>query len=74
MEIHVSIALANSTILNLRKLMVGLRAGSAVQAQEVELMISRAITDLAGLVDYATMLETQLRGLNEEDRGVQSLG
>jgi len=74
MELHVSVALANSTVLNLRKLLVGLRSGSTVQAQEVELMISRAITDLAGLVDYAMMLETQLRGLDEKDRGVQSLG
>ena len=74
MEIPASVALANSTILNLRKLLVGLRAGTPTQAQDLEIMLSRAITDLAGLLDHVAMLETQLRGLDEKDRGIQSLG
>ncbi len=41
---------------------------------ELELMISRCITDFAGLLDYVEFLETQLRGLDEKDRGVQSVG
>lgn len=67
MEVPVSIALANSTILNLRKVLVNLRAGATIQTQDLEIMLSRAITDLAGLLDYITMLETQLRGLDEKD-------
>lgn len=73
-EVNPSVALASSTLLNLRKLLVNLRIGKGVPPMEVEVMLSRAVTDLAGLLDYAEFLETKLRGLNEEDRGIQSVG
>lgn len=73
-DVHTSVTLASSTVLNLRKLLVSLRSGQDVKTMELEVMLCRSITDLAGLLDYTSILETQLRGLNEEDRGVESLG
>ncbi len=73
-EVHTSIALASSTLLNLRRLLVNMRSGQEVKTMELEVMLCRAVTDLAGLMDYVSVLETQLRGLDEKDRGVQSLG
>ena len=68
-EVHTSVALASSTLLNLRKLLVGMRSGQEVKTMELEVMLCRSITDLAGLMDYVVLLEAQLRGLDEKDRG-----
>ncbi len=73
-EAHESVALANATILNLRKLLMKLRTAQTVQPVELEMLLYRAVIDLAGVIDYAIVLETQLRGLDEKDRGIQSLG
>ena len=68
-EVHVAVSLANSTILNLRKILIGLRSGQEVKTAEIEIVMSRSITDLASLLDYTALLETQLRGL--DNRGDQ---
>lgn len=73
-EVNPSVALANSTLLNLRKMLVNMRTGKGVSSMELELMVSRSITDLAGLLDYVDLLETQRRGPDEKDRGVQPMG
>ncbi len=73
-EVNASVLLGNSTILGIRKLLMNLRLGKSAQSSDIEVILSRAITDIAGLLDYVDMLETQLRGLDEKDRGVQSLG
>ena len=73
-EVHESVALANATILSLRKLLIKLRTAQTVQPVEFEMLLYRSVIDMAGVIDYAVMLETQLRGLNEKDRGIQSLG
>ncbi len=73
-EPNPSVVLGNSTVTNLRKLLTNLRTGKGTQPAELEIMLSRAVTDLASLLDYVELLEIQLRGLDEKDRGVQSLG
>jgi hypothetical protein len=73
-EAHESVAIASVTILNLRKLLMKLRTAQTVQPVELEMLLYRAVIDLAGVIDYAILLETQLRGLDEKDRGVQPLG
>lgn len=73
-EAHESVAIASVTILNLRKLLMKLRTAQMVQPVELEMLLYRAVIDLAGVIDYAILLETQLRGLDEKDRGVQPLG
>ena len=73
-EVNPSVALGSSTILNIRQFLINMRMGKNVQAMELEIMLSRAITDIAGLLDYVQLLESKLQSPNEEDRGIQSLG
>ena len=73
-EVNPSVVLGSSTILNLRQFLLNMRMGKTVQATELEIMMSRAITDIAGLLDYVQLLETKLQSANEEDRGIQSVG
>ena len=73
-EEHESVALANATILNLRKLLMKLRTTQTVQPIELEMLLYRSVIDMAGVIDYASMLETQLKIHDEKDRSIQSLG
>jgi|SoiMethySBSTD1v2_1073268.scaffolds.fasta_scaffold56041_5 hypothetical protein len=71
-EVNPLVALGNSTILNLRKLLINLRTGKGAQPTEIEVMLSRAIIDMASLLDYIDVLEK--KNPDEKDNSVQSLG
>ena len=71
-EVNPLVALGNSTILNLRKLLINLRTGKGAQPTEIEVMLSRAIIDMASLLDYIDVLEK--KNPDEKDSSVQSLG
>ncbi len=47
-----------------------MRSGQGTTPAELEIMLSRAVIDLAGLIDYATELEKK----NEEGNSVQPMG
>lgn len=57
-QIHESVALGNTTILHLRQLLAKLRSGQKVQPIEIEVVLARSLTDLAGLIDYVTVLQS----------------
>jgi len=67
-EVNPLVALGNSTILNLRKLLINLRTGKGAQPTEVEVMLSRAIIDMASLLDYIDILEK--KNQDEKDSSV----
>jgi len=71
-EVNPLVVLGNSTILNLRKLLINLRTGKGAQPTEIEVMLSRAIIDMASLLDYIDVLEK--KNPDEKDNSVQSLG
>ncbi len=73
-DIHVSIQMAAATILNLRKIITAMRSGQGTTPAELEIMLSRAIIDMAGLMDYASSLEEQLENKHEEGNSIQPMG
>ena len=71
---HVAVELGQLSILNLRGLLVALRSGKTVPPLEIEVTLSRAVLDLAGLSDYAAALEKRLEESNGQDSSVQPMG
>lgn len=58
---HQAVVLANNTIVNIRQAIAELRSGS-IQSHTVELLLSRAVMDMASLIDLVQSLQK-----NEKD-------
>jgi len=56
-EVNASVTLASSTMTNIRMLLMNLRLGKEIKTLDIEVMLSRSLTDIAVLMDYIELLE-----------------